>query len=156
MFISLEIRRLLLAGIGGPCPSADAAPGTGASSSAGFVTLAAGLVVPGAALYRGSGRGGLTSFSCWLVGLAFTAAGLLVDPSESRILAVASASTVGVDSVLICSPEPVVTVVVVVVVVTVVVTMFPVEGSFFTLVSDGSADCGLVEACSDAVPSEPP
>jgi hypothetical protein len=35
--ISLDIRLLLFAGIGGPS-SADAAPGTGASSSAGLVT----------------------------------------------------------------------------------------------------------------------
>jgi hypothetical protein len=131
-------------------------PGTGASSSAGLVTRAAGLFTPEAALYRASGCDGLTPSSCWLRGLALAAAGLPVGSSESRILAVASASAVGVDSVLMCSPEPVVTVVVVVVVVTVVVTMFPVDGSFLTLVSDGSADCGLVEACSDVVLSEPP
>ena len=34
--ISLDIRLLLLTGTGGPFPSADAAPGTGASSSAGL------------------------------------------------------------------------------------------------------------------------
>lgn len=80
---------------------------------------------------------------------------MLVDPSGFRTLAVASASTVGVDSVLICSPLFVVTVVVVVVVVTVVVTIFPVEGSCLTLVSEGSDDCGLGEGCSDVVRSEP-
>jgi hypothetical protein len=90
-----------------------------------------------------------------LLGLASAAGGVLVASSESRILAVASASTVGVDSVLICSPLPVVTVVVVVVVVTVVVTMFPVDGSCLTLVSDGSDDCGLVDGCSDVVRSDP-
>lgn len=147
---------MLFAGIGGPFPSADAAPGTGASSSAGFLTLAAGLDTPGPTLYRDSGCPWLTSCPCWLVGVLFAAAGWLVVSSEFRIVAVASASAVGVDSVLICSPEPVVTVVVVVVVVTVVVTMFPVYGSFLIFVSDGSADCGLVSGCSDAVRSEPP
>lgn len=91
-----------------------------------------------------------------MAGLIFAAVGALVGSPELRIVAVASASAVGVDSVLMCSPEPVVTVVVVVVVVTVVVTMFPVYGSFLTFVSDGSADCGRVHGCSDAVRSEPP
>lgn len=71
------------------------------------------------------------------------------------MLAVASASAVGAEEVLMTSPEPVVTVVVVVVVVTVVVTIFPVDGSCLTLVSDGSAECGLADGCSDGVRSEP-
>lgn len=78
-----------------------------------------------------------------------------VGPPGFLIEAVASASTVGVVSVLICSPLPDVTVVVVVVVVTVVVTIFPVAGSSFTLVSDGSADCGRADGWSDCVRSEP-
>ncbi len=150
------MRLLLFAGIGGPFPSADAAPGTGASSSAGFLTLAAGLDTPEPAVCRDSGISWLISCPCWLAGVVFAVTGVLVGSSEFRIVAVASASAVGVDSVLICSPEPVVTVVVVVVVVIVVVTMFPVCGSFLILVSDGSADCGLVSGCSDVVRSEPP
>jgi hypothetical protein len=52
MPISLDIRLLLFAGIGGPS-SADAAPGTGASSSAGFVTFAGCLEAVGPGPYGG-------------------------------------------------------------------------------------------------------
>ncbi len=90
-----------------------------------------------------------------LTGLEFAAAGVFVRSPQSPMLAVASASAVGVDSVLICSPFPVVTVVVVVVVVIVVVTIFPVDGSCLTFVSDGSDDCGVAESWSDVVRSEP-